>query len=48
MGQKQKTIKTKSDRTRHKNKRGDIEKLDQTDSPDIPDKGESSVAYRPS
>ena len=33
----------KSDRTRHKNKRGyNIEKWDQTDSPEIPDKGETS------
>ena len=29
----------KSDRTRQKNKKGDIEKWDQTDSPDIPDWG---------
>ena len=27
----------KSERTRHKNKSGDIEKWDQTDSPEIPD-----------
>ena len=31
-----------SDRTRQKNKRGDIEKWDQTDSPEIPDRGETS------
>ena len=29
----------KSDRTRQKNKRGDIEKCDQTVSSDIPDRG---------
>ena len=31
----------KSDRTRQKNKRGGIEKWDQTDSPEIPDRGET-------
>ena len=35
MGQKQ-------NRTRQKNKRGDIEKWDQTGSPEIPDRGETS------
>ena len=29
----------KSDRTRQENTRGDIEKWDQTDSPEIPDRG---------
>ena len=29
----------KSNRTRQKNKRGDIEKWEQTDSPEIPDRG---------
>ena len=45
MDQKQKRIRQKlrkSDRTRQKNKRGDIEKWDQTDSPEIPDRGETS------
>ena len=43
MGQKQKRIRLrKSNRTRQKNKRGDKEKWDQTDSPEIPDKGEIS------
>ena len=32
----------KSDRTRQKNKRGNIEKWDQTDSPEIPDRGKTS------
>ena len=31
-----------SNRTRQKNKRGDLEKWDQTDSPEIPDRGETS------
>jgi hypothetical protein len=31
-----------SDRTRQKNKRGDIEKWDQTESPEIPDRGEET------
>ena len=37
-----KGIDRKSDSTRQKNKRGDIDKWDQTDSPDIPDRGETS------
>ena len=42
MGQKQKRIRQKErDRTRQKNKRGDTEKWDQTDSPEIPDRGET-------
>ena len=41
MGQNQKRIRQRN-RTRQKNKRGDIEKCDQTDSPEIPDKGETS------
>ena len=37
-----------SDRTRQKNKRGVIEKWDQTDSPEIPDKGgKTSEMLRP-
>ena len=32
----------KSDRTRQKNNRGDVEKWDQTDIPEIPDRGETS------
>ena len=32
----------KSNRTRQKNKRGDIGKWDQTGSPEIPDRGETS------
>ena len=32
----------KSNRTRQKNKRGDIEKWDHTESPEIPDRGETS------
>ena len=32
----------KSDMTRPKNKRGDIEQWDQTDNPEIPDRGETS------
>ena len=32
----------KRDRTRQKNKRGDIEKWDQTESPKIPARGETS------
>ena len=32
----------KSERTRQKNKSGNIEKRDQTDSPEIPDRGETS------
>ena len=36
-----------SDRTRKKNKRGDIEKWDQTDSLEIPDRGETSEIPRP-
>ena len=48
MGQKQKRIRQKkSDRTRQKNKRGDIEKWDQTDSIEIPDWGETSETPRP-
>ena len=41
MGQKQKRIRVdrKSTRTSQKNKRGDIEKWDQTESPEIPDRG---------
>ena len=40
MNQKQKRIKQKEQQDyRQKNKRGDIEKWDQTDSPEIPDKG---------
>ena len=37
---------SKSDRTRQKNKRGDIEKWYQTDSPEIPDRGETSEIPR--
>ena len=37
MGQKR--LDRNSDRTRQKNKRGHIEKWDQTDSPEIPDRG---------
>ena len=36
-----------SSRTRQKNKRGDIEKWDQTGSPEIPDRGETSEIPRP-
>ena len=32
----------KSNRTRQKNKRGDVEKWAQTDNPEIPDRGETS------
>ena len=39
MGQKQKGIRQKDDRTRQKNKRENIEKQDQNDSPEIPDMG---------
>ena len=35
------------DRTRQKNKRGDIEKWDQTESLEIPDRGETSEFPRP-
>ena len=44
MGQKQKRVRQKEQRDyRQKNKRGDIiEKWDPTDSPEIPDKGETS------
>ena len=45
MGQKQMRIRIdrKSNRTRQKNKRGDnIEKWDQTESPEIRDRGETS------
>ena len=44
MGQKQKRIRQKSNRTRQKNKRGDIliDKCDETVSPEIPDRGETS------
>ena len=41
MGQNQKRIRQKV-RTRQKNKTGDIEKWDQTESPEIPDRGETS------
>ena len=41
MGQKQKD-KTKSNRTRQKSKREDIEKWDQTGSPEVPERGETS------
>ena len=44
--QKQKRIRQKSDRTRQKNKRGDIEKWDQTGSPELPDRGETSETPR--
>ena len=37
----------KSNRTRQKNKRRDIEKWDQIDSPGIPDRGETSELPRP-
>ena len=49
MGQLQKRIKDRqSDRTRQKNKRGDdIEKWDQTDSPEISDRVETSEIPRP-
>ena len=36
-----------SDRTRQKNKRGDIEKWDQNGSPEIPDRGKTSEIPRP-
>ena len=36
-----------SDRTRQKNKRGDIEKRDQTGSPEIPDRGERHQKPQP-
>ena len=39
MGQKQKRIRQKKDRTGGST-RGDIEKWEQTDSPEIPDRGE--------
>ena len=39
MSKSRKGYNRKSERTRQKNKRGDIEKLDQTDSPAIPDRG---------
>ena len=42
MGQKKKGYDRKNDRTWQKNKRGDIEKWDQIDSPEIPDRGETS------
>ena len=48
MGQNQKWIRRKlrkSDRTRQKNKRGDIEKWYQTDNPEIPDRGEDIRNY---
>ena len=35
----------KSERTRQKNKRGDKEKRDKTDSPEIPDRGETPTAF---
>ena len=37
----------KSDRSRQKNKRGDIQQWDQTDSPEIPDRGKISETPRP-
>ena len=44
IGQNQKTVRQMRNcgRTRHKNKRRDIEKWDQTGSPEIPDRGETS------
>ena len=47
MGQKQKRIRQKKRQTRQKNKRGGIEKWDQTDNPEIPDKRETSEIPKP-
>ena len=47
MGQKQKGEDRKSKKTRQKNKRGDIKKWDQTNSPEIPDRGETSEILWP-
>ena len=48
MGQKQKKIRQNANVTRQKNKRGDTEKKwDQTDSPEIPDRGETSEIPQP-
>ena len=46
-GQWARSKKGNSDRTRQKNKTGDIEQWNQTDSPEIPDRGETSEIPRP-
>ena len=49
MGQKQKRIlrQIEPQDYRQQNKRGDIERWDQTDSLELPDRGETSVIPRP-
>ena len=48
MGQKQKKIRQKERQDyRQKNKRGDIEKWDQTDSPEIPNNAKTSESSGP-
>ena len=47
MGQKQKD-KTKSNGTRQKSKREDMEKWDQTGSPEVPVRGETDIPGLPS